>query len=786
MPLQKYSLATGASVMAIMLSTPGLAQTSDASQPVTAVNEIVVTAQKREQSINDVPMTITAATGASLVSAGVQSTADLARIVPGLTAQPSPFNTPVYTLRGVGFYESSLAASPTVAVYSDEVPLPFSAMTKAAALDVQRVEVLKGPQGTLFGNNTTGGAINFVANRPTDTLEAGVDGSYEARFGQVDAQAFISGPIAGDLKGRIAGRVVEGGAWQHSITRPGDENGSTRMLQGRMLLDYEHGPAHFLLNVNGWTDRSDAQAPQRIDTYISVPTAPSAQQNRDYPYPKQDARSADWSNFVGKGALFETPNGPFPMRRDDRFWQIALRGDIEVSDTMTVTSITAYEKYKTEGYSDFDGTALNVADNRTDGSIKTFSQELRLAGTMDRLKWVVGGNYQKDSVYDKLYYYFGDSTTSFITPGLEPHMSYTSNFSDQDVKTLAAFGNVEFSIIDNLTIQGGVRYTDTKRKFAGCTSDEPGGGVAETFELLESVLRDPSLPFVSVPPGGCITFDHAFAPIVTPLQSRLNEDNVSWRVGVNYNTPNRGLVYATVSKGYKAGSFPTTSASSIDQYIPVKQESLLSYEAGFKQPVGGMFQVNGAFFYYDYRDKQLRGRVLDQVFGPLDALVQIPKSRVYGAEAEVQARPLDGLRLSVAATYLNTKIKEFTGYNNAGVIEDYAGARFPYAPKWQVVGDGQYDMPINADLNGFLGASFTYNSATVASIGDIPQLRIDDYFLLDLRAGIESADKRWKASVWGRNVTNAYYWSNALQTQDYYIRFTGKPATVGVSFSLRY
>ncbi|WP_231958504.1 TonB-dependent receptor [Novosphingobium resinovorum] len=753
-------------------ATSAGAQEAPAKPGSNEVNEIIVTANKREQSINTVPMTITTASGDALVAAGVQSAADLARVVPGLTAQPSPFNTPVYTLRGVGFYESSIAASPTVVVYTDEVTLPFSAMTKAAALDVERVEVLKGPQGTLFGNNTTGGAINFVANKPTDEFKAGVDASY-ARFGQVDAQAFISGPVAGDLKARVAARIVEGGAWQYSITRPGDTNGATRMFQGRALFDYQSGPVALSLNLNGWTDRSDSQAPQRIATYISVPGSPEEAANRAYPTPPQTARAADWATSLGNG-VDENVN---PQRHDDRFFQTALRAEVELSDAVKLTSVSAYERYRSDSYSDFDGTDRNIADNRTIGRIDTYSQELRLSGDTGPLNWVVGGSYEKDETYDQLYYWFWDATTSWVGP---LHMGYSSNFSQQNIRTLAAFGNAEYKLTDALTLTGGLRYTDTRRSFTGCTRNEPGGNTDAVFEYLESQLRDPSLPFVPIGERNCTVLDETFAPTITPIQDSLHENNLSWRAGINYKTANRGLVYATVSKGYKAGSFPTTSAANIDQYKPVVQESLIAYETGFKMPIDNRLQVNGALFYYDYTNKQLRGRILDMVFGPLDALVQVPKSRVWGAEAEIQARPFDGLRFNVAATYLDTKIKQFTGYNNAGVIEDFAGAEFPYAPKLQLIADVQYDFALNDRVNAFVGSNLTYNSKANASIGDIPELRIKAYALLDLRAGIEDADGRWKVSVFGRNVTNTYWWSNALQTQDYYIRFTGKPVTYGI------
>ena len=761
--------------MAVALLGAGSAAAQDTSAAGTenpaAVSGIVVTANKRAQSINDVPLTITAAKGETLIARGISSTADLAKIVPGLTAQPSPFNTPVYTLRGVGFYESTLSAAPTVAVYTDEVPLPFSAMTKAAALDLERVEVLKGPQGTLFGENTTGGAINYIAAKPTNHFAAGLDGSY-GRFNAVDLQGFVSGPLTDTLKGRFAARVNTADDWQYSITR-NDRLGATRQYQARTLLEWKPTDRlHVGLNINGWYDNSDSQAPQRIATYLSVPGNPLGPPLLSYPYPPHTARAADWS------ADFP------PLRHHDWFVQGAVRVDDELSHSLTLTSITAYERYKTKSFEDYDGTALHVSDVESLGRINTFSQELRIAGKASHLNWVVGGNYERDDTFDQISYDFGDSTVSVVGP---QQMTYVTNFTDQRIRSAAAFGNVEYEVLRGLKLQAGARYTDTRRSFRGCTHDNAGYGAAQVFDLLETLFRDPSLPFVPVTPNACVTLDASYAPIIQPLQSQLNQDNISWRAGANYRTPNRGLVYVTVSKGYKAGSFPTTAASTTAQYAPVSQESILAYEVGFKQPLPwAPVQINGALFYYDYKDKQLRGRLLDPVFGPIDSLVQVPKSRVWGAEGEINARPIHGLSLDLAATYLDTRIERFAGFNNAGQLQDFAGSRYPYAPKLQLVADGQYEWRLNSRLGAYVGTDLTCNSATSGSIGDIPELQIRGYALLDLRAGIKSADDRWRVELWGRNVTNTYYWTNALQADDVYLRFTGRPATFGVAVHARF
>ncbi|MGD9714740.1 MAG: TonB-dependent receptor, partial [Thermomicrobiales bacterium] len=468
---------------AAIASVPGYAFAAP-QDGASETSEIIVTAQKRTQSVNSVPISITAATGETLLSRGVTSTSDLAKIVPGLTAQPSPFNTPVYTLRGIGFYDSTLAAPPTVAVYTDEVPLPYSAMTKAAALDVARVEVLKGPQGTLFGQNTTGGAINYVAARPTDNFAAGLDTSF-GRFSTLDVQGFVSGPVASNMRARLSARTIQSDDWQESFTR-NDTLGAQHMTQGRFLLDWDvSDPLSVTFNLNGWKDTSENQAPQRWSGYISAPTATPQRQalSINYPLVPSNARAADW------GTDLATP------KRDDYFVQGSVRMDYALSDAIKVTSITAYERYKTDSYQEYDGTTLRIADVFSRGHINTFSQELRIAGETDRLNWVIGGNYEADNTYDLLTYRSADSTTTDQGPF---SWDATRFYADQKVRTTSVFANVEYEIVQRLSLTGGMRYTDSRRKFVGCSED--------TRDVMPDVTS--AGPFfnavfgVSIPPGG--------------------------------------------------------------------------------------------------------------------------------------------------------------------------------------------------------------------------------------------------------------------------------------------
>ncbi|QNP43174.1 TonB-dependent receptor plug domain-containing protein [Sphingomonas daechungensis] len=193
-------------------------------------DEIIVTAQKRKQTDDSVGMSITVATKDPLRLRGIDAVADLPRLVPGLTLQDSTFASTSFTLRGVGFFNSDLSTPPAVTVYVDEAPLPYPAMTRLAAFDLERVEVLKGPQGTLFGQNATGGAINYIASAPSSVLHSGADLTF-GRFDRLQVGGFVSGPLAKGLTARVAVQARWGDGWQKSITRPDDRLGASRNIR---------------------------------------------------------------------------------------------------------------------------------------------------------------------------------------------------------------------------------------------------------------------------------------------------------------------------------------------------------------------------------------------------------------------------------------------------------------------------------------------------------------------------------------------------------------------------
>ena len=272
------------------------------------------------------------------------------------------------------------------------------------------------------------------------------------------------------------------------------------------------------------------------------------------------------------------------------------------------------------------------------------------------------------------------------------------------------------------------------------------------------------------------------------MRSSLNEDNVSWRLGAEWTPLARTLVYANVSKGFKAGGFPDLAASTATQFDPARQESVLAYEAGFKSTLlERTLQLNGAVFYYDYRDKQILGRVLDPIFGPLLKLINVPKSEITGAELQLVWAPLKGLTVTAGGSYIDSHVlNNFTNYDPNGNVANFNGEAFPNTPKWQFVSDVDYHWGLSDTLDGFVGGDLSYQSATNSQLGDVPLLDTKAYALLDLRAGVATRNGAWRVSVWGHNVADTYYWTAANRDLDTTVRFTGMPATYGVMLTYRY
>lgn len=767
MPAQAHAQATGGTS-----NVSNSAPAAGTSAPEAGVGDIIVTAQKREQRLNDVPVAISVASSQQLVSAGVTDATRLGSIVPGFTASTSVFGPPVFSLRGVNFNSFQASAPPTVSSYIDEAAIPYPIMGQALFLDVDHVEVLKGPQGTLFGQNATGGSISVIAAKPTRTLTSGIRVDVN-NWGEVNAEGYVSGPLSDTLRARIAANTTQGGGWQHGYYLNNQKNGSQNKFSGRLLLDWT--PTSRLkvsFNINGSRDRSEAQQAQAFILRPANPAAASAAPFLSYAnHLPTNARQADFDLGLD-------------TRADSWVYQAVGRIDYELTDTLKLTSISNYLKTRFRQPHDQDGTAVNMQEGLSKANITSFNQEVRLSGNIANgaANFVVGGSYNNDKITEGVYNNYAGYT------GFPPNSPAEWKY-DLTQRAEAAFGSVDVKIAHALTATLGARYTSTRQSIYGCTFDRGGTpGIRGISQFIVSFIN-PALAGAYVS-GGCITIDDGgpaptFLPVYANRQQK--EHNVAWRTALNYK-PNRDtLLYASVSRGFKAGTFPVI-INLFDSVIkPVKQEQLTSYELGAKLTLlDRRLQLNLAAFHYDYVNKQFF-TYLPVLQGALvtATLVNIPKAKVNGLEFDFSAEPVDGLRLTGGATYIKTKVGKYVGFDFAGRPLDFSGKEFNYAPPWSANVDGEYKFNPGADVRPFIGGTVTYRSRTYADLGENPDFFMPAYTLLDARIGVESRHG-WRVSIYGRNLTNRYYWNSVASAGDGAVRFTGEPRTYGINFSQKF
>lgn len=877
--LDLTKLRISASILLLSVLSPTLAQAAtEAGTSARVIEEIIVTAQKREENINEVGMSVQAATGDHLFDLGITDTTQLYKVITGFNSNVTYYGTEIYTMRGVGFQDTALASGPTVSVYMDQSPLQFAALTPGAILDLNRVEALKGPQGTLFGQNATGGAINYIANKPTQEFESGIDASY-GRFNTADLAGFISGPISDTLGYRIAARTIHSGGWQKNyasdldlppdpywvaqgVSYDVDENrGNKEFYNFRVALQWDPSDRFSaLLTGAGFIDKGDSHQPQLSGIAPLNPVNPVRALIGQYPLAPENNRAASWgpcvnvSGGVPSNVSPSDPNDPGfiedpdpagrqdgdyqnlsnrlyenckSSKKDNDYFSGTLRMDWQVNDDMTLTSLTSYGKFTRDQRLESDGTLYQDYESAQDGFTKALFQELRLAGSFGgEGAWVVGANYENTSTWDSFIQTYGISsavpTAVFTRTPLGPTQPNNRQTSD----TWAVFGNVDYPVTETVSVQAGIRYTDQKRDYRGCGGDAGDGTWADISVEIQLLLQlidgvDPA-DWVSLDagPGNCASFGPppTYAPSPEGFTDELNEDNVSWRLGANWEMAPGKMVYASISQGFKSGSFPTVAAAAFYQLTPAVQEELLAYEIGTKLSLAdGTVQLNAAAFYYDYTNKQILGAVADIVFGSLPALVNVPESEVYGFELTLDWYPIDGLRIAPSITYSKSEIKgEFRNFDpffspaNPD-SKDFSGQSFPNAPEWYANLDASYQWTLGNGVTVFLGANLNHQSKTKGFLVDTCEepgisctrdavggaidtngdpvlygdtdLPINARTLLDLRAGVEFDS--WRVWAWGQNVTDKHYWNQVAHVNDVMLRFTGMPVTFGVSVSYR-
>ncbi|MFC0590780.1 TonB-dependent receptor [Novosphingobium aquiterrae] len=798
----------------IAWASPSLAAAADADSPPAAdapEGEIIVTAQRRGESLNQVPMALQAVTAETLKDLRVTDVRDLTAVAPSFTVSQSYQGVPTYTLRGIGFNTINLSATSTVGTYVDEVAYAYPIMNTGPLMDLERVEVLKGPQGTLYGRNTTAGLINFITAKPTNQFE----GSLTADVGNYKTYNFgghISGPIAEGISARLAFRSDNSDeGWQVSNSR-NERLGKVRKygVRGSLAIDPAAG-THIDASVVWWRNKSDTVAGQGIGFTPATDPVTGTSLSRLFNAPglatyianntPTRASQADWAPEAGRSADVGTGLGlPGPLRENNEFWGLKLRIDQDLGAEAKIVSLTSYNYFKRNALSDWSGAPFEVLLQNTVGSIKSFAQELHVEGKSGSVNWLVGGYYANDQIIDSnrtmlgqnanvgLIRYYGNTllATPFNSSGYTAtQMSQAfrtyEDYGQISTRTWSMFGNADWQLGDTLKLTTGIRYTEDRQRYDGCSRDF-NGNMLPNVNVVNRYLFFSTYGVLApeITQGQCNTFDPATGTF-GGVRSTLSENNVAWRAALDWTPTPDALVYASVSRGYKSGTTPINAASIARQNAPVKQERLTAYEVGIKATLADRkVQANFSAFYYDYRDKQISTYFADPIYTALSRLDNVPKSKAYGFEGELTLRPARGFTIVGNALWLKTRVDSYNGTNAAGQPQNFDGAEFIYSPHFQGSVTVAYDTPITDRLNLNGAVSLRYQSKSNTIFENLPLYKIDAYAVANGSIGIKSKEG-WSLSLWGKNLFNKYYWSAIASNANVVVRFPNPPRTWGAT-----
>nr|AAF66621.1 putative outer membrane salicin receptor [Niveispirillum irakense DSM 11586] len=695
--MRKSSLMAGAAIATLLPALPVLAQQADTLQ----LDEIVVTAQRRAENLQETPLAVSAITGEGLASQGIKSVVDLSAQVPSLQITSSGSGASQVFMRGIGSSNVTEVGDPAIAYHIDGIYIARATSTGALFYDIDRVEVLRWSAGTLYGRNATAGAINVITKKPTQEL----GGSAAIEYGNYNAlttSGVLNVPIKEDLAIRGAFQTTRHDGYQKVIT--------TGPLAGNDKYDQDDKSGRLQAL---WTPTERLSVNLRGD-YLHRGGAGGGEVG----YPART--SSPWTSL-------STVN----TSRDNTYWSTGAEVNLDL-DWAELTYIFSYN------YANEDRNAENVvtgAPNYFYGVDKTTSNELRLGGDTESLKWVIGAyHFKEDNDVDFRIFLADNNYLSFIQPEV------TS-------ETTAVFGQATWSVTEALRLTGGLRYTEDKK-----------GRTGGTFFTNNS---------------GAIT------GTVTLNVSDNKWNKVNWRAGVDYDLAEGSMAYANVATGYKAGGY-------YDGLPPndYKPESITSYEVGVKNRfMDNRLQLNLAGFYYDYRDFQISaiGTIAGQ-----DATVTLnaDKAEIYGLELEGDFLLTEQDRFDASVSWLHARYKDFLlprgdafANNNANAniarcytadyssapprAADFSGCKMARTPEWSInLGyQHKFEFDNGASLTGRVQTHI--ESAKYLEYHGFEQNKQDAFTKTDLTLTYAPAEGGWTVMAYVRNLEDENVLTNS-------------------------
>lgn len=759
-----HAAAALLSTVALVFVIPGEARAgptdppADIAEPAAADDpggDIVVTATRKETRLQSTPVAVSVIDDEFRKTQNVITTRDLAGQIPGLYTAPSGITplTNTFFIRGIG--NSDPIFDPTVGVYIDDVYLPRAINGMSDLTDVERVEVLRGPQGTLFGANSAGGAIRYVTRSPTDKFELNGDVGY-GNYNTVNTHGYVAGGL---IPGLLAASVAiahdqhDGYTWNPSQQgRVNDQNTTGGRIK---LLITPSANLKITLTADGTIDHS--QAAQYVATTYNATN------------PALSGLGAITGGTLYRPTSFAAyrPNvsyaGRYPVNHS-RSGGISGRIDYDIGTNLSFHSITALRgfaqdpvNYNNDGqnrlpYNSAQPRPIELSDNYITYNQKSFTQELQLQGNWNRFDFTAGLYYLfEDFRSDRVGYVTGLPQTDTALPAApfdQIGRTVTRNYS--------AYLQGNYHLTDRLTLTAGGRYIIIRRAFdfRGVNDD------------LDGKVIDPTL-YPQVLSGGAIP---ALGVNVAATQVNFNNSGVlnkkTWRaftpkIGISYQVTPSIFAFASYAKGFDAGGF-NNRALTLATALPYDPETVTTYEAGIKTEwFDHRLRINATGFYNDYVNLQTAVSAFSPISGTyVSTRGNAPAAHTDGFELETTGQPTRNLSLTFNVTYLETRYDDYSAPALGTVPPyNYSGKTFPGQPQWQYFASATWTIPAGRYGTTKLGASGNYQTSYYSNALNDPQYQIPAHGYVNAFIDFETADHHWNFTLTGRNLANEFYFT---------------------------
>lgn len=735
-------------------------QVDKADEPSAAPGDIVVTAQRRTERLSDVPISITVVGGEALKESRITRGSQLVQLVPNLQTNGAIGDSqPIYSIRGVSMNDYSLNQNAPIATYYDEVYKGNVGILGIIYYDLERVEVLRGPQGTLYGKNATGGAVNLITRAPKFETE-GYLTLTGGNYGRHEAQGAIQMPLSETIAARVAFTFARADGWYKNLLPGKADMQQTRQWAARASILFEPND-RFSMTLRASTSYENPNhdaiyseaGPNGIGAGVYSlfnSLDPTLNPMTDYFRPAGMKRRQTESNNV--------------IRRYNRTYAASLTAKYDLSDTLALTSITSYDRGTFFFEEDADGSPLKVFEESFYDKAKQFTQDLRISSSgSGPFQFLLGGYYFDEDVFNistiplfmdidaNLDGVLGNNDCQDAFPiGCD-----IRNRLNQKKKSYAVYSDASFAISDRVKLRGGLRFTHDRARLSNFYSQAFGTDGVLILNLIPGSTTD----------------------LYASTGRHFTKNNVSGKIGIDFKPTDNTLLYATVSRGYRGGSFNGQAYFVEEELSTTKSEIVTAYELGIKTALfDRALQFNASTFYYDYKNQQFID--VDPNTGA-QPLVNLPKSRIFGAEIELTARPVDGLTITGGAGLLDTKVKE----GSLGGV-DIRGNSIVNAPPftatmaldWDIIDAAWGTLSLRLDGN--------YSGKRYFDLQNRPSTTQKPYAIANARVGWKSSNDRLGIDLWVRNITNTFYANDKIDVRSgfgFVYNRIGEPRTYGIT-----